>query len=532
MKKSVLIALTLIFASFAASAQVHNYPLKICGVQVSDTNCDNIAGQYISGTVKYVDSTKTLILRGATIGDSIQMFFSPLIQADSSLTIRFEGDNHLIGHRCDPIIDFYDTVKFFSPSNATLKIRHCRCSSSSMEASIRARDINFAADGKISISRDYYMSSTYYRPLIKARDTNRAIRFSNGSVTLKGSASPIANYNSATFDNQYITYPPNTYFDTVNHCLANPVFDLDSVVISDEYTQPYQRLIYPITIAGTPVTVRNADSVGGPGISGHVSYDSLSNKLTLNNVSIFRSNHVGIKCDSSITIQCIGNNIVDGGDYSVLDHSKTALILNGADNVIYGNGTNDTLQLLCYRFHELTTISDLQISDLTLLALVGNGINGDNRHNLTLNNCNAKVMGNMYNGPISSFSNLILNGCRIVQPAGAYYSTTSRCIFDSTGTLISTNDTLVIEKSPVGILQAGKEETELMPNPVSTNLYVVSESVIHQLQVFDTYGRLLKTLSPTTKQAIVNVRDLRNGIYTIIIKSQNAATARQFVVKH
>ena len=97
---------------------------------------------------------------------------------------------------------------------------------------------------------------------------------------------------------------------------------------------------------------------------------------------------------------------------------------------------------------------------------------------------------------------------------------------------MNTHDTLVIEKSPVGILQAGKEETELMPNPVSTNLYVVSESVIDQLQVFDTYGRLLKTLVPNTKRTIVNVRELPNGIYTILIKSQNGTTARQFVVKH
>lgn len=52
------------------------------------------------------------------------------------------------------------------------------------------------------------------------------------------------------------------------------------------------------------------------------------------------------------------------------------------------------------------------------------------------------------------------------------------------------------------------------------------------VQVFDTYGRLLKTLSPTTKQAVFNVRDLRNGIYTIIIKNENGTTARQFVVKH
>ena len=82
-------------------------------------------------------------------------------------------------------------------------------------------------------------------------------------------------------------------------------------------------------------------------------------------------------------------------------------------------------------------------------------------------------------------------------------------------------DTLVIEKTHVGLLTAGKEKTELMPNPVSTNLHVVSESVIDQLQVFDTYGRLLKTLSPTTKQAIVNVRDLRNGVYTIKIKTRS-----------
>lgn len=71
-----------------------------------------------------------------------------------------------------------------------------------------------------------------------------------------------------------------------------------------------------------------------------------------------------------------------------------------------------------------------------------------------------------------------------------------------------------------------------MPNPVSTNLYVVSESVIDQLQVFDTYGRLLKTLSPTTKQTIVNVRNLRNGIYTIIIKNGNGTTSKRIVVKH
>ncbi len=82
------------------------------------------------------------------------------------------------------------------------------------------------------------------------------------------------------------------------------------------------------------------------------------------------------------------------------------------------------------------------------------------------------------------------------------------------------------------ILSAVKEKTELMPNPVSTNLHVVSESVIDQLQVFDTYGRLLKTLVPNTKRAIVNVRQMKNGVYTIKIKTEGGIITKRFVVRH
>lgn len=437
-----------------------------------------------------------------------------------------------MGYRCTPIIDFFDTIEFLSPSNAVLNIRHCRCNTTSMETSIRARDIFFNADGKIAISRDQY-NYVYNLPLIiKTRVTDKEIRFSNGIVNLIGSTNPMANYDRVIFENQYITYPPNTYYDTTTNTFGNPFGILDSLVISGEYTQPYLRPIYPITIAGTQVTVLNANNIVGYGISGHVSYDSLSNTLTLNNATISRMNYIGIQCDSSVTIKCIGNNIVDGGNNNAVANSQKPMVLNGANTIIYGNGTNDTLELLTYRNNEISSMYHLEISDLTLFALVGNGINGNYRHNLTLNNCNAKVMGNMYNGPISSFSNLILNGCRIARPVGAYYSTVSRCIFDSTGTLMNTHDTLVIEKSPVGILQAGKEKTELMPNPVSTNLHVVSESVIDKLQVFDTYGRLLKTLTPNAKQAIVNVRELQNGVYTIKIKTEGGIITKRFVVRH
>jgi hypothetical protein len=532
MKKATYIVITLLIAAVTVPAQ-RTYPISIVGVQVTDSNASNITGPYISGTVKYVDSIKTLILRGAIIGDSNQHFQAPLLRADSSITIRFEDTNTILGYRCTPIIELFDTTHFISPSNAVLNIRHCRCNTTSMETSIRAKDIFFNADGKITISRDHRNSYYVYNlPLIKARVTNREIRFSNGIVNLIGSSSPIANYDRVIFENKYITYPPNTYYDSTTHTFGNPICSLDSMVISSEYTQPYLRPIYPITIAGTQVTVLNADSIVGEGISGHVSYDSLSNTLILNNATISRMNYIGIQCDSSVTIKCIGKNIVDGRNNNAVANSQKPMVLNGANTIIYGNGTNDTLELLTYRNHEIMSMYRLEMSDMTLISLVGNGIYNVTGAGFTLNNCDAKIIGEMNNGPIANFSNLYLNGCRIVRPVGHSYSTANRRIEDSTGNLIRYMDTLVIEKSPVGILSAGKEKTELMPNPVSTNLYVVSESVIDQLQVFDTYGRLLKTLSPTTKQAIVNVRELPNGVYTIKIKTDGGIITKRFVVRH
>ena len=534
MKKATYIVITLLIAAVTVPAQ-RTYPISIVGVQVTDSNASNISGPYISGTVKYVDSIKTLILRGAIIGDSNQHFQAPLLRADSSITIRFEDTNTILGYRCTPIIELFDTTQFISPSNAVLNIRHCRCNTTSMETSIRAKDIFFNADGKITISRDHRNSYYVYNlPLIKARVTNREIRFSNGIVNLIGSSSPIANYDRVIFENKYITYPPNTYYDSTTHTFGNPICSLDSMVISSEYTQPYLRPIYPITIAGTQVTVLNADSIVGEGISGHVSYDSLSNTLILNNATISRMNYIGIQCDSSVTIKCIGKNIVDGRNNNAVANSQKPMVLNGANTIIQGNGNYDTLQLLTYRNPCMQSPSSLQINNMTLLALVGNGIGGwANYPNLTISNSYAKILGDNNYGHIYYFNDLNLNGCQIVRPVGARYSTTNHRTEDSTGTLLRAYDTLVIEKTQTtNIITADNSKTELMPNPVSTNLHILSQSVIAQLQVFDTYGRLLKTLTPNAKQAIVNVRELQNGVYTIKIKTEGGIITKRFVVRH
>ena len=71
MKKATFIVLALLFATTTIMSQ-QSYPIWILGIQVTDSNASNITGPNISGSVKYIDSTKTLMLTGATIGDSNQ----------------------------------------------------------------------------------------------------------------------------------------------------------------------------------------------------------------------------------------------------------------------------------------------------------------------------------------------------------------------------------------------------------------------------------------------------------------------------
>ena len=531
MKKFLFLAVVIALSAKFVSAQTTTYPIWINGVQVTDTNASAITGAGISGTIQYIDSTKTLKFVRATVSS---LNTAELLKIYTKVKIEFEDSNYIQGHPCSNLAYFGDSVEFVSNPSAVLTFRHTGCFS--MQSVIWANHIDFSAQGTINIC--YGQPGGIIRtdkPLLRTTIQNNELRFNQGNVMLFASSNPIKGYRRVVMDNRYFTYPRNTYYDTVTKALVNPLYTFDSVLVSSEYTPPYHRPVYPIKVAGTQVTVLNADSITGPGVSGHVSYDSVSNTLTLNNATITSTEHYGIEADSSITINCIGYNIVNCCNNDAISHSKIPLLLKGADFTIQGVSGNDTLAISTYRLPTISTSDNLHISNLNLLSNFGDGISKHDTNNtgdLTITNCIAKIIGGTNCGPICGYNNLNLRQCEIVRPVAHRYSAANQRIEDSTGNPMRYMDTLVIEKTHVGTLSAGKEKTELTPNPVSTNLHVVSESVIDQLQVFDTYGRLLKTIVPNTKQAIVNVRELRNGIYTIIIKSQNGTTARQFVVKH
>lgn len=532
MKKFLFLAVVIALSAKFVSAQTTTYPIWINGVQVTDTNASAITGAGISGTVQYIDSTKTLKFIGATI---INNYTGTLLQISTKLKIEFEDSNYIQGHPCSNLAYFGDSVEFVSNPSAVLTFRHTGCLS--MQSVIWANHIDFSAQGTINIC--YGQPGGIIRtdkPLLRTTIQNNELRFNQGNVAFIGSSRPITGYQRVVLNNRYFTYPRNTYYDTVTKALVNPLYTFDSVLVSGEYTPPYRRPVYPIKVAGTQVNILNADSITGDGITGHVSFDTLTNTLVLDHATISTVAHDGIVCDTSISIRSIGTCTVDCRNNNVVPSSKTPLVLNGASFNIVGNDSeSDTLILSTYLKPVLNASDNVSFDNITLTTHAGSGLtmtSTSGTGTISFSNSAAYILAGSDRNPIKDFAQMTLTGCHIARPAGFFYNTTTRRIEDSTGATIAYTNALVIEKNHTGVQAAAKNSLALMPNPASKNLLIASESPITRLQLFDVQGRMLKNLTPNTRQTIINVRNLPNGIYTVKISGPNGMSVKHFVVRH
>ena len=533
MKKFLFLAVVIALSAKFVLAQTTTYPIWINGVQVTDTNASAITGAGISGTVQYIDSTKTLKFIGATI---INNSTGTLLQISTKLKIEFLDSNYIEGRPCDHLVFFYDSVEFVSAPGAVLTFRHTGCNSTH-QAVVDAKYIDFSAQGTINICYGQPNSTLRSdRVMLRTMFNNTELRFNQGNVAFIGSSRPITGYQRVVLNNRYFTYPRNTYYDTVTKALVNPLYTFDSVLVSGEYTPPYRRPVYPIKVAGTQVNILNADSITGDGITGHVSFDTLTNTLVLDHATISTVAHDGIVCDTSISIRSIGTCTVDCRNNNVVPSSKTPLVLNGASFNIVGNDSEtDTLILSTYLKPVLNASDNVSFDNITLTTPAGSGLtmaSTSGTGTISFSNSAAYILAGSDSNPIKDFAQMTLTGCHIARPAGFFYNTTTRRIEDSTGATIAYMNALVIEKNQTGVQAAAKNSLALMPNPASKNLLIASESPITSLQLFDVQGRMLKNLTPNTRQTIINVRNLPNGIYTVKISGPSGMSVKHFVVRH
>ena len=72
----------------------------------------------------------------------------------------------------------------------------------------------------------------------------------------------------------------------------------------------------------------------------------------------------------------------------------------------------------------------------------------------------------------------------------------------------------------------------LYPNPVNDKLYIVTEAEIEEVVVYDVYGRLQVTKTPSQQDdATIDVSGLNSGIYFVKVVTDNGEIVKRFIKK-
>ena len=82
-----------------------------------------------------------------------------------------------------------------------------------------------------------------------------------------------------------------------------------------------------------------------------------------------------------------------------------------------------------------------------------------------------------------------------------------------------------------GINEQAGMTLKLMPNPAQTSFNIVSSEVITEVELFDLSGKSVRKVTGSTTELNVNVADLVQGMYTVIVRSENGTTTSRVIVE-
>lgn len=167
---------------------------------------------------------------------------------------------------------------------------------------------------------------------------------------------------------------------------------------------------YDLSVAGKQVTDVNRTDILG---DGKVSYDPITNTLTLNNATIVNYDGNGIENRiSNLVINVIGSNTVtaDGRGACAIGANQNFCITGGGSLVANAGDPGCGI---------LARTCGITIANVTITANAQWGISGMgyNDETLTIKNATIKAIGT--DGSICDFISITLEDCTITQPAGA-----------------------------------------------------------------------------------------------------------------
>ena len=401
MKKKVLFSLILAIMAtmWAGTAQAQTkYDLWLAGTQVTSENCGDLSViDGVSGTAKYDDATKTLILDNATIHNTAEVEEGDksigIVTDIGGLTIRLVGNNTITADKNGGISNNHgNTLTIMGEGKLTVN--------GSTTASNYDYQKGISNRGTITVSGCTLEASGGVCGLVGGH-----WKFDRCTVRVKGdgrsndryTGSIIGLWGKPEFTDCAITTPEGAYwknsYGVGDYCLygadGKPVTDWVTIEKSDV-------TIYNFKIAGTQVTSANCNDLSViDGVSGKVNYDHTTKTLTLDNATISNK------------------NTVDEDDWEKVARGKAAGIFNEVDGLtirLVGNNT-------------VTSEKSIGVwNDNSKITFTGDGklaVNGSTTSN-----------DNFYKAGILNGGSIIVSGCTLEASGGVYGLTQGNWKFD------------------------------------------------------------------------------------------------------
>ena len=271
---------------------------------------------------------------------------------------------------------------------------------------------------------------------------------------------------------------------------------------------------YNITIGGMPVLSVNKDGITNPNITGTVTFDTITNTLTLNNATVNGKIKINDMTETywinveNPSINLIGDNTIseemDLMTQNASSHTGTI--------TIKGNGKLSAKGIRLFPDINLNIKDcELAFSDPTYNW----GTFGRGNNILTFNNVKATFEAKQ--SCIHNFEEINLTKCAITFPVNAVIakpqSNLDYIVCEADGTTPAKN--VVISRTNTGIEQSETETIKLYPNPASNIIYI-DNAEGEWVKIYDNTGRVVKE---ELYNDGINIDGLSRGIYAVTINN-------------
>ena len=415
-----------------------SYGIKIAGVDVTRKNCKDLSViEGVSGKVSFDAATKTLTLDNATIASTKE----PAIQNNQceGLVIKVLGKNDITATKAVGVYVVRPTTVSGIGGSSLLNIKAGNSAMHMSYTPLTIQDCDVTAVGTYGIS-GYGINND----VLTIRNSRVKAKGCEGDLNDYEEYGSITDLNDLVLEGCHFHLPGDAMF---NDELGGVVegsggwLTTDTVVIEPDS--------YGIWVADKEVTTLNHKDLSGiDGVEGKLSYDPATNTLTMEDVTITRTdiyNGIRNSYQKDLKIEVVGNNSITTSYSCIfLTHAST----------ISGSGT---LSLKSTKGCGIFFSSSLIVEDIKLYVEEHMGIfaSYENKYDM-LAIRNAYVEATGYKGSISGIDNLVLDGCSIIQPEGAAFDANVHAVALN-GEVVT--DKVVIAPDNLGFEIAGEKVT-------------------------------------------------------------------------